>query len=114
MSSRAASMSTAHLAISHWMPWKSAMVLPKAARCWTYSVAYMSAPSASPMPRAATTGRMELSPSMARRNPPTSPMTLLGRDAHVGEQQLAGVDAAHPHLVVGAADLDAGPGAARR
>ena len=69
-------MSTAHLAISHWIPWKSAMVLPKAARCWTYSVAYISAPSASPMPRAATIGRMALSPSMARRKPPTSPMTF--------------------------------------
>ena len=69
-------MSTAHLAISHWMPWKSAMVLPKAARCWTYSVAYMRAPSARPMPRAATIGRMALSPSMARRKPPTSPMTF--------------------------------------
>ena len=52
------------------------MVLPKAARCWTYSVAYISAPSASPMPRAATIGRMALSPSMARRKPPTSPMTF--------------------------------------
>ena len=66
------------MAISHWTPWKSAIVLPKAARCATYSVAYMSAPSARPMPRAATTGRIELSPSMARRNPPTSPMTLVG------------------------------------
>ena len=28
---------------------------------------------------------------------------VLGRDAHVVEQQLAGVDAPHPHLVVGAA-----------
>ena len=52
------------------------MVLPKAARCCTYSVAYMSAPSASPMPRAATIGRMALRPSMARRKPPTSPMTF--------------------------------------
>ena len=52
------------------------MVLPKAARCWTYSVAYISAPSASPMPRAATIGRMALSPSMASRKPPTSPMTF--------------------------------------
>ena len=49
-------MSTAHLAISHWIPWKSAMVLPKAARSCTYSVAYMSAPSARPMPAAATMG----------------------------------------------------------
>ena len=69
-------MSTAHLAISHWIPWKSAIVLPNAARCCTYSVAYMSAPSARPMPRAATIGRMALSPSMARRKPPTSPMTF--------------------------------------
>ena len=52
------------------------MVPPNASRSLTYSVAYMRAPSASPMPRAATTGRMALSPSMARRNPPTSPMTF--------------------------------------
>ncbi len=58
------------------MPWKSAMVLPKASRCWTYSVAYIRAPSARPMPRAATIGRMALRPSMARRKPPTSPMTF--------------------------------------
>ena len=76
VSRRAASMSTAHFAISHWIPWKSAIVLPKAARCCTYSVAYMSAPSARPMPRAATIGRMALRPSMARRKPPTSPITF--------------------------------------
>ena len=52
------------------------MVFPKAGRCCTYSVAYMSAPSAKPMPRAATIGRMALRPSMARRKPPTSPITF--------------------------------------
>ena len=96
------------------MPWKSAIVLVKAARSCTYSVAYISAPSASPMPRAATIGRIELRPSMASRNPPTSPMTFSGRHAHVVEQQLAGVDAPHAHLAVGGADLDAVPAPARR
>ena len=52
------------------------MVWPNACRSLTYSVAYMSAPSARPMPRAATMGRMALSPSMASRKPPTSPMTF--------------------------------------
>src|ERR1700733_821754 len=69
-------MSTAVLAISQRMPWKSEMVPPKASLDFTYSVAYMRAPSASPMPRAATIGRMALSPSMASRKPPTSPMTF--------------------------------------
>ena len=41
-------------------------------------MAYMSAPSASPIPRAATMGLMELSPSMARRKPPTWPITFSG------------------------------------
>ena len=54
----------------------SAIVLPNAARCFTYSTAYISAPSASPMPRAATTGRIEFRPSIARRKPPISPTTL--------------------------------------
>ena len=36
----------------------------------------MSAPSASPMPRAATIGRIELRPNIARRNPPISPTTF--------------------------------------
>ena len=61
------------------------------------------------MPRAATIGRIELSPSIASRNPPTSPTTFVGGHAHVVEDELAGVDAAHAHLVVGAADRDAGP-----
>ena len=54
----------------------SAIVRPNAARCFTYSTAYISAPSASPMPRAATIGRIELRPSIASRNPPTSPTTF--------------------------------------
>ncbi len=36
---------------------------------------------------------------------------VLGRDVDVGQDQLAGVDAAHAHLVVGAAHVDAVPGA---
>ena len=54
----------------------SAIVRPNAARCFTYSTAYMSAPSARPMPRAATIGRIELRPSIASRKPPTSPTTF--------------------------------------
>ena len=61
------------------------------------------------MPRAATIGRIELRPSIASRNPPTSPTTLRGGHAHLVEHELAGVDAAHAHLVVGAADADARP-----
>ena len=71
-------MSAASFAISHWIPWNAEIVVPKASRCLTYSVAYMSAPSARPSPRAATIGRIALSPSIARRKPPTSPMTFCG------------------------------------
>ena len=35
---------------------------------------------------------------------------VLGRDVDVGQEQLTGVDAAHAHLVVGAAHLDPVPG----
>ena len=54
----------------------SAIVLPNAARCFTYSTAYINAPSANPRPRAATIGRIELRPSIASRKPPTSPTTF--------------------------------------
>ena len=52
------------------------------------------------MPRAATIGRIELSPSIASRKPPISPTTFSAGHAHVVEEQLAGVDALHPHLAV--------------
>ncbi len=76
------------------------MVWPKAGRFFTYSVAYIRAPSASPIPRAATMGRMALSDCMMRRKPP--PMHLLGADLDVVEDHSAGVDSLHTHLVVDA------------
>ena len=99
------------LAISHWIPWKSAMVLPKASRCLTYATAYMSAPSARPIPRAATIGRMEFRPSIARRKPPTSPMTFSSGTCTESRSELSCVHAADTHLVIGAPDSDTVPGA---
>ena len=46
---------------------------------------------------------------MARRKPPTSPMTFSPGTCTAVEHQLAGVHAAHAHLAVGATDLDALP-----
>ena len=46
---------------------------------------------------------------MQSRNPPISPTTFSAGHAHVVEQQLAGVDALHAHLLVDAADRDAVP-----
>src|SRR6478735_2874267 len=60
----------------HCVPWKSAIVLVNAARSLAYSTAYMSAPSARPIPRAATIGRIAFSPSMQSWKPPISPTTF--------------------------------------
>ena len=58
----------------------------------------MSAPSASPIPRAATIGRIEFEPE--HREPEATDLAdhVLGRDPHVVEQELAGVDALTPIL----------------
>ena len=87
------------------------MVLPKASRCCTYSVAYMSAPSASPMPRAATIGPHGVEAEHGQAEPADLADHVLGRDVDAGQQQLAGVDAPHAHLVVGAPDRHAVPAA---
>ena len=66
------------------------------------------------MPRAATTGRIELKPE--HREPEAADLAddVLGGHAHVVEDELAGVDAAHAHLVVGAPDRHAGRASGRR
>jgi len=83
------------------------MVFPKAARCCTYCVAYMSAPSANPMP-ARHDGSHGVEPSMAKRTRDFADH-ILGRDAHVGQDELSGIDAFDAHFVVGASNVDAWP-----
>ena len=102
-------MSTAHLAISHWIPWKSAIVLPKAARCCTYSVAYISAPSANPMPAGRHDGAHGVEAQHGQAEATHLADHVLGGHMDVGQDELSGVDPADAHLVVGATDLHALP-----
>ena len=107
-------MSTAHLAISHWMPWKSAIVLPKAGALLHVlggvherSLGQTDAPGGHDRAHG-------VEPEHGQPEPADLADHVLGRDVHVVEDELAGVHAAHAHLVVGAAHRDALPGRARR
>ena len=104
-------MSTASLAISHWMPWKSAMVPPKASRC----LHVLGGVHQRPLGQADPPGRDDRAHGVEAEHGQTEAADLadhvLGGHVDVVEEQLAGVDALHAHLAVGAPHRHARPSA---
>ena len=85
------------------------MVRPNAARCFTYWTAHISASRRGRYSARRDDRAHRVEPEHREPEPADLADHVGGGNAHVVQDELTGVDAAHTHLVVGATDRDPGP-----